>query len=134
MPGLLDGGPAPGDDVHPGTGPPGRRRVRVPGVPPAAGRVCRAAMPSGPAAAVAPDAEACAVRFREDKPEDLNRARAAVAAWREQHPQGTAEQLVADLGSQFHPDYAVVLRAVLFTVDSHQARIAAGVSVTEAAR
>jgi hypothetical protein len=31
-------------------------------------------------------------------------------------------QLVADLGGQFHPDYGVVLRAVLFAVDRHQAR------------
>jgi len=38
------------------------------------------------------------MRFREDKPEDLDRARAAVAAWRAQHPQGTDAQLVADLG------------------------------------
>ena len=74
------------------------------------------------------------MRFREDKPGDLDRARAAVAAWREQHPQGTDEQLVADLGGQFHPDYAVVLRAVLFAVDSHGAKITTGVSITEAAR
>ncbi len=62
------------------------------------------------------------MRFREAKPEDLARARSAVAAWRAQHPQGTAEQLVADLGGQFHPDYAVVLRAMLFTTDRHAAR------------
>jgi hypothetical protein len=61
------------------------------------------------------------MRYREDKPEDLDRARAAVAAWREQHPQGTDEQLVADLGSQFHPDYGVVLHALLFAADRHQA-------------
>jgi hypothetical protein len=74
------------------------------------------------------------VRFREDKPEDLDRARAAVAAWREQNPQGTDEQLVAELGSQFHKDYGVVLRAVLFTVDSHGAKITTGVSIAEAVR
>jgi hypothetical protein len=68
-----------------------------------------------------------AVRYREDKPEDLARARSAVAAWREQHPQGTAEQLVADLGGQFRPDYAVVLRSVLFTTDRHAARAVTGV-------
>jgi len=71
------------------------------------------------------------MRFREDKPEDLDRARAAVAAWREQHPQGTADELVTDLGGDFHRDYAVVLRGVLFAVDSHQAKIAAGVSIIE---
>ena len=74
------------------------------------------------------------MRFREDKPEDLDRAHAAVAAWREQHPEGTAEQLTADLGGQFHKDYGVVLRAVLFAVDSHGAKVTTGVSVAEAAR
>jgi hypothetical protein len=73
------------------------------------------------------------MRFREDKPEDLDRARAAVAAWREQNPQGTDGQLAADLGSRFHPDYAVVLRALLFAVDRHAARTVTGV-ITEPAR
>jgi hypothetical protein len=65
------------------------------------------------------------MRFREDKPEDLDRARVAVTAWREQHPAGTADQLTAALGPQFHPDYGPVLRALLFTLDravSEQAR------------
>jgi hypothetical protein len=66
------------------------------------------------------------MRFRENKPEELTRARSAVAAWREQNPQGTAEQLVADLGGQFHPEYAVVLRAMLFTIDRHSARTVTG--------
>ncbi len=74
------------------------------------------------------------MRFREDKPEDLDRARAAVAAWREQHPEGTADQLVADLGGQFHRDYGVVLRGVLFAVDSHGAKITTGVSIIEVSR
>src|SRR5713226_5687893 len=67
------------------------------------------------------------MRFREDKPEDLARARSAVTAWREQNPQGTADQLVADLGGQFHPDYAVVLRSVLFTTDRQSARTVTGI-------
>jgi hypothetical protein len=58
------------------------------------------------------------MRFREDKPEDLDRAHTAVAQWREQNPAGTIDQLLAALGPQFHPDYAPVLRAVLFTHDS----------------
>ncbi len=74
------------------------------------------------------------MRFRDDKPEDLDKARAAVAAWREQHPQGTAEDLVADLGGQFHPDYGPVLRGVLFAVDSHGAKIATGISIIGDAR
>jgi len=67
------------------------------------------------------------VRFRDDNPADLDRARAAVAAWREQNPAGTPEQLTAALGHQFHRDYAVVLRAVLFAVDKHRARNVTGV-------
>jgi hypothetical protein len=76
------------------------------------------------------------VRFRENKPADLDRARAAVTAWREQNPAGTEDQLVSALGPGFHPDYAVVLRAVLFTVDKHRARTPAGIitSTTGAAR
>jgi hypothetical protein len=68
------------------------------------------------------------VRFREDSPRELARARAAVAAWREQNPAGTAGQLVAALGGQFHPDYGPVLRAVLFTVDRHLAREVTGIT------
>ena len=57
------------------------------------------------------------MRFREDKPGDLERARTAVAQWREQHPAGTQDQLTAALSPQFHPDYGPVLRAVLFAFD-----------------
>ena len=46
------------------------------------------------------------MRFREDKAADLERARAAVAQWREQNPAGTQDQLTAALGSQFHPDHS----------------------------
>jgi hypothetical protein len=62
------------------------------------------------------------VRFRDDNPEDLARARAAVASWREHNPSGTAEELISAIGHQFHRDYDVVLRAVLFAVDRHRAR------------
>jgi len=70
------------------------------------------------------------MRYREDKPGDLDRARAAVAAWRGQNPEGTAEQLVADIGCQFHPDYGVVLRALLFAADRHQARVITGAAAS----
>ena len=53
------------------------------------------------------------VRFREDNPADLAWARTAVTAWRDQHPAGTSDELVAAVGRQFHRDYGVVLRAVL---------------------
>jgi hypothetical protein len=68
------------------------------------------------------------MRYRENTPEDLKRARAAVATWGGQHPQGTAEQLLQDLGGQLHHDYGVLLRAVLFAVDSHAAKITTGLS------
>jgi hypothetical protein len=61
------------------------------------------------------------MRFRENSPEDLARARVEVAAWRDQHPAGTGEELVAALGHRFHRDYRPVLRAVLFAVDRHRA-------------
>lgn len=68
------------------------------------------------------------MRFREDSPADLARARAAVAAWREQNPTGTGEELVTAVGHQFDPDYGVVLRAVLFAVDRRRARQITGVT------
>ena len=67
------------------------------------------------------------MRFREDKSADLERARAVVAEWREQHPAGTEDELISALGSQFHPEYGPVLRAALFALDQHRAR-----NVTEA--
>jgi hypothetical protein len=68
------------------------------------------------------DSEEETVRFREDNPAELARARIAVAAWREQNSAGTGEDLIAAVGHQFHRDYGVVLRAVLFAVDKHHAR------------
>jgi hypothetical protein len=62
------------------------------------------------------------MRYREDTPELLARARAAVTVWRDQNPAGTVEDLVAAIGHQFHRDYGVVLRALLFAVDRHRAR------------
>jgi hypothetical protein len=67
------------------------------------------------------------MRFRDD-PADLVRARAAVADWREQHPAGNAEDLIAAIGQRFHQDYEVVLRAMLFAVDRHRARQVTGVT------
>jgi len=69
-----------------------------------------------------------AVRYREDKPADLERARAEVAAWREANPQGTAGQLFAGLGGRFHPGYGPVLRAILFAEGRHAARAVTGIT------
>jgi hypothetical protein len=68
------------------------------------------------------------VRFREDKPEHLERARVEIAAWRDLNPQGTADQLIAEIGDRFHKDYGPVLRSVLITVDRHRARQITGIS------
>jgi hypothetical protein len=69
-----------------------------------------------------------AVRFRDDNPADLARARTAVTAWRDQNPAGTSDELVAAVGREFHPDYGVVLRAVLFALDRDRARELAGIT------
>jgi hypothetical protein len=67
------------------------------------------------------------VRYREVKLSDLDRTRKVVAAWRAEHPAGTVEQLVADVGTMFHPDWGVVLRGTLVAVDRHRAREVTGV-------
>ena len=72
------------------------------------------------------------MRFRDEKPGDLDRARAAVAAWRDGHPAGTSDDLITEVGPAFHPDWAIVLRGVLFAEDRHRARRTTGV-VTRAA-
>lgn len=69
------------------------------------------------------------MRFREDSPAELERARTAVASWRDQNPAGNAEELIAAIGYRFHRDYDVVLRAVLFAVDRHRARQVTGVTL-----
>jgi hypothetical protein len=62
------------------------------------------------------------VRYRELKRSDLNRTREIVRAWRDKHPTGTADQLAADVGPDFHRDWAPVLRATLFAEDRHRAK------------
>ena len=71
------------------------------------------------------------VRYRNDTPGELARARAAIEAWRDRNPVGTGEDLLAAIGHQFHRDYGVVLRAVLFAVDRHRARQVTGVPAEE---
>ncbi len=68
------------------------------------------------------------MRFREDSPGDLARARAEVAAGRARYPQGTPAQLVEAVAATFPArDWGVVLRGILFAVDRHQARNITGV-------
>jgi len=66
------------------------------------------------------------VRCRDDKPQDLDRARAAVAVWRQENPASTAEEMVAAIGHMYRRDWAPVLRAVLYVTDKHAAREACG--------
>lgn len=75
-----------------------------------------------------------AVRYREDTLGEMARARAAVMAWRDRNPAGAGEDLLAEIGQQFHRDYGVVLRAVLFAVDRHRARQVTGISTEERGR
>jgi hypothetical protein len=91
--------------------------------------VRRAALLGGPGRQ---GTEGKATRFREDKPADLDRARTTVAAWRDQNPAGTDQEMLAAFGRQFHRDYAVVLRAVLFAVDRHRARQVTGLATRTA--
>jgi hypothetical protein len=71
--------------------------------------------------------QAVSVRFRDEKPSDLDRARAAVAAWRDDHPAGTVDDLLAAVGPAFHPEWSVVLRGVLSALDRHRARTVTGI-------
>jgi hypothetical protein len=72
-----------------------------------------------------------AVRYREDTPGELARARVAVAAWRDRNPGGTGEDMLAAIRHQFHRDYGVALRAVLFAVDRRLARQVTGIPAEE---
>jgi hypothetical protein len=69
------------------------------------------------------------VRFREDKPEDRERARATVRQWRDAHPDGSADEMLVDLGPDFHPDYGPVLRAFLWLSDLRDAHVTTGISI-----
>jgi hypothetical protein len=71
------------------------------------------------------------VRYREDMPGELARARAAVAAWRGQNPAGNGEEMIAAIGHHVHQDYGAVLRAMLFAVDRHRARQVTGIPAEE---
>ncbi len=73
------------------------------------------------------------MRFRENNPNELAKARAAVTAWRNQNPIGSGEEMIAAIGHQFHRDYGVVLRAVLFAADRHRALEVTGITTGDAA-
>ena len=67
------------------------------------------------------------MRFRDEKPGDMDRAREVVREWRAQHPDGAPDQLVADIGDEFHHgEWAPVLRSILQVADRHAARVVPG--------
>lgn len=70
------------------------------------------------------------MRFREDTEADQTRARSAVQAWRDEHPDGTPEEMLADLGPGFHKDYGPVLKALLFRADLDDAKVATGITIS----
>lgn len=70
------------------------------------------------------------MRFREDNPEDLDRARDLVKKWRDEHPQGTPGEMAAALANQFRDGYEPVLRGVLAALELHGAKIVTGISIT----
>ena len=69
------------------------------------------------------------MRFREDTEKDQARAREAVGAWRDEHPDGSPDDMLAALGPCFHPDYGPVLRAVLFRADLRDAKVTTGITI-----
>lgn len=66
------------------------------------------------------------MRFRDDTPAFQARAQAAVARWREQHPQGTPDEMAAAVGPSF-PGHGPALRAALIAADRHRAREVTGI-------
>ena len=73
------------------------------------------------------------MRYREVNLTDLDRARAAVAEWRQQNPAGTEEQMVTAIRHRFPRGYDTVLRCALFAHDRHRARQITGVITGPAA-
>ena len=69
------------------------------------------------------------MRFRDDTEKDQVRAREAVRAWRDEHPDASPDDMLAALGPRFHPDYGPVLRAVLFRADLRDAKVTTGITI-----
>jgi hypothetical protein len=61
-----------------------------------------------------------AMTFMNSESPILEQGRAAVAEWREQNLEGTADQLVEAIGPQFPDDFGPVLRGMLFRYDQDQ--------------
>ena len=74
------------------------------------------------------------MRYRENKPEDLKRARTAVAARRGRIRGEQLNSSSRTCAASSTAIYGVVLRAVLFAVDSHAAKATTGVPTAGAVR
>jgi hypothetical protein len=57
-----------------------------------------------------------------------------VKQWRDEHPQGAPDEMVAALGGQFRAGYEPVLRGVLAALELHGAKIVTGISITGGSR
>jgi hypothetical protein len=69
------------------------------------------------------------MRFREDTEKDQTRAREAVTAWRDEHPDSSSDEMLTALRPDFHPDYEPVLRAILFRADLRDAKVTTGITI-----
>lgn len=69
------------------------------------------------------------MRYREHSEDDVAQARAAVAEWREQNPDGSPEEMLAAVGPAFHQDYGPVLCAHLFRLDLRNAEVTTGIKI-----
>jgi hypothetical protein len=52
-----------------------------------------------------------------------------VKNWRAANPDGTPDEMAADLADGFDPDYGPLLRAVLFRTDLRDAKVTTGITI-----
>jgi hypothetical protein len=68
-------------------------------------------------------------RWRDEKPEELDRLRDAVREWHAANPEGTVDQMIDALAGQFRDDWEPVFRAAWLRAGLGDAEIAAGVTI-----
>jgi hypothetical protein len=68
-------------------------------------------------------------RWRDENPEELDRLHKAVREWREANPDGSPDEMVAALAGQFRADWEPVLRANLFRADLTDAEVTTGITI-----
>ena len=57
---------------------------------------------------------------RRDTPNEQDRARDAVAGWRAANPDGTAGQMLTEIGGDFHRDYGPLLRGTWHLLEDRE--------------